>query len=1105
MKKIIIPAISLAALLLTGACSIDERTSGGNGDEAMLTLNMGLDGAVQTRAIGDGTGADHLKYVVFDVNGNRIPGIEIFDEDVDFPTTQTITLAKGQTYKIAFWAHNKACTAYDVSDEMVVTINYEEALSNDETRDAFFKTVEVTVTGDAELDVELTRPFAQLNVGIYESDWTAGEDAGIVISTSRAVVKEAASTLNLLDGTVADPVDVTFDFATIPTENLSVDLDGDGTPETYKYLSMNYILPNDGTTTGDASTTLSDLEFTFHPETGNDIVLTQGLDAVPVQRNWRTNIIGQILSGDLSLNISIDPGFNGDNNHEIWDGSAEKPETDPDNENTYLITTPAELAWVAEQVNSKTEYFEGKTILLMNDIDLSGSYWTPVGNVTAYPTVTFKGTFDGQNHTISNLTASDDAAGYAAAGLFGSILGTVKNVTLKDVNIRSTHYAGAVVGYSSTNGATIENCHVDGGTITTVPEYTGSAYDNGDKAGGIIGYYVTSDKVTNCSAKNLTITAYRDLGGIVGCGPESGMTDCSVENITLVQDNTNGYKTEAITTVGALGGRDVNNGNQPYDGEFASKVTKKVVGNAYVSTADQLASALTSSASEISVTFANNIEVSGDITLPSNVSLNLNGKTLTAKRIQAANDNSVIAITNGTVEFSGTGNGVELFAGNSTLTLDGVTLNASNLSGMAVCCGGIKYPEWAGNTIVIRKSTINAEQNGAVGIQLENAHNLTIENSTINHDYFGINQNGTNPGSTITLKDCNISGTYSGIYLSNYAGGTKNTLKVEGGKIHSEEESAIEVKKTDISVTRATLSSGASEQTYSVNGGGSSGIGYGIVLAGYAVGTPYEGETSFTNNTFDLAAGKNAVGILRYDGEKGAAVISSNEELAAALSAGNSTIYLTNGKYVIPAAAKGKTVTFIGTGNPEDVEVAVTNVGGGENCDYGLDGSNATFEGITITTNSSTYIGYARCNGTYKNCIINGTYTLYGESTFEDCVFNVSGDVYNIWTWGAPNATFDGCTFNSEGKAMLLYGQANTKLTINNCTFNDNGGLDVKKAAIEIGDDYGSSYVLIVNNTVVNGYAINDEGIPTETELWGNKNSMPNERLNVTIDGNVVY
>lgn len=532
----------------------------------------------------------------------------------------------------------------------------------------------------------------------------------------------------------------------------------------------------------------------------------------------------------------------------------------------------------------------------------------------------------------------------------------------------------------------------------------------------------------------------------------------------------------------------------------------------HVSTADELVSALTSGDAQISVTFADNIEVSEDIILPSNVSLNLNGKKLTAQRIQAANGNSVIAITNGTVELSGTGNGVELgvelIAGNSTLTLDGVTLDASSLSGPAICSGSNGHPEWADNKIVIRNSTIKAEH---AGILLENAHNLTIENSSINHGYFGITQNGVNPGSTITLKDCNISGTYSGIYLSNHADGTKNTLKVEGGTILSEEESAIEVKKTDISVTGATLSSVASEQTYSVEGDGSSGIGYGIVLAGYADGIPYEGETSFTNNTFILAAGENAVKILRYDGEKGAAVISSNEELAAAAIADNSTIYLTKGEYVIPAAAKGKTVTFVGTDNPEDVEVAVTKVGTGyENCDYGLDGSTVTFEGITITTNSSTYIGYARCKGTYKNCVINGTYTLYGDSKFENCTFNVTGDVYNIWTWGAPNATFDGCTFNSDGKALLLYREdgGTVNLTVKDCIFNDKEGMDFRKAAIEIGDspyDDKPTYNVTVSNTQVNGYAINNKGISTGTELWGNKNSMPDERLNVTVNGDVVY
>ena len=1074
MKKIIIPAISLAALLLTGACSIDERTSGDNGNEAMLTLNMGLDGAVQTRAIGDGTGANKLVYAVFDENGTRIEGIEqVTKEEVTFPTTETITLAKGQTYRIAFWAQNKACTAYNVSDSMVVTINYQGALSNDETRDAFFKTVEVTVTGDAELDVELTRPFAQINVGVTTEDWNAAKAAGIEITKSKAVVKQAASTLNLLDGTVGTPVDVTFDFGDIPTDALSVDLNGDGTAENYRYLSMNYILPYDGSTTGDAST-LSDLEFTFSPKTGEDITLTKGLDAVPVQRNWRTNIVGRILSGNLDINISIDPDFNGDNNHKIWDGSAEEPETDPDNENTYLITTPAELAWVAEQVNSKTEYFAGKTIKLMNDIDLSGSYWTPVGNVTAYPTVTFKGTFDGNNHIISNLTASDDAEEYAAAGLFGSILGTVKNVTLKDVNIRSTHYAGAVVGYSSMNGAIIENCHVDGGTITSVPENTGSAYDNGDKAGGIIGYYVKDDKVRNCTAKDLTITAYRELGGIVGCGPQSGMSDCSVENITLVQDNTNGYETEAVTTVGALGGRDVTNGNQPYDGEYASAVTKKVVGN--VSNAAQLASALTSDASEISVTLVEDIDLpiaslgqqtggSGEYKLGGEntesilIDLNdhkLNLTTTYMSAIGAKNDEAVFTIQNGTMTSSttvGTWNIYDLTFANCNYKIEDVVFEKS-----------IAFTNDT-RTVTMNGVTIN-EQNGDYYAMWISAvgQNITIDGLTL-----------TSIGRGIKIDE---------EYVNDPA---KVTLNISNSKFTTVSKAAIMVDSkegAEIKVTNVDIANVAADPVFTV--------------------WIDEDANDFADKVIVNGAK------VRTEGSNEQIVATSNEQLAAADIANNATIYLRKGEYVIPAAAKGKTVTFIGTGNPEDVEVAVTHVGGSENCDYGLDGSNATFEGITITTNSSTYIGYARCNGTYKNCIINGTYTLYGKSTFEKCVFNVSGDVYNIWTWGAEEIEFTGCTFNSDGKALLLYREkgGTVNLTVTGCTFNDKGGLvDAKKAAIEIGDSpyEKPTYNVTVSNTTVNGYAINNEGSNTGTNLWGNKNSIPDERLNVTINEEIVY
>ena len=81
----------------------------------------------------------------------------------------------------------------------------------------------------------------------------------------------------------------------------------------------------------------------------------------------------------------------------------------------------------------------------------------------------------------------------------------------------------------------------------------------------------------------------------------------------------------------------------------------------------------------------------------------------------------------------------------------------------------------------------------------------------------------------------------------------------------------------------------------------------------------------------------------------------------------------------------------------------------------------------------------------------------------------------------------------------------NTVLTVDDCIFNDTGVLPDLKAAIEIGSDYGASYNVLVNNTVVNGYEINDKGINTGSTLWGNKNSMSRDQLNVVVDDVDVY
>lgn len=240
-------------------------------------------------------------------------------------------------------------------------------------------------------------------------------------------------------------------------------------------------------------------------------------------------------------------------------------------------------------------------------------------------------------------------------------------------------------------------------------------------------------------------------------------------------------------------------------------------------------------------------------------------------------------------------------------------------------------------------------------------------------------------------------------------------------------------------------------------------------------------------------------------GDLGFAMAANNDELNNVINSGATTIVLKAATYHMPASAKGKTLTIIGSKN---AIIEIVPAGQGEangQLDYNLDSSDVTFKGVTIKTNNQTYAGYARLKGTYTDCVFENCYCLNGTSVFTNCTFNVSGNQYNIWTWGAPVATFNGCTFNSDGKALLLYGQANTKLTVNGCVFNDKGGLTDLKAAIEIGNDYGKSYELIVDNTVVNGYEINDKGINTNSTLWANKDSMGTDKLNVVIDGVDVY
>ena len=179
------------------------------------------------------------------------------------------------------------------------------------------------------------------------------------------------------------------------------------------------------------------------------------------------------------------------------------------------------------------------------------------------PSKAFCGTFDGKNHTISNLTASDNTPNYASAGLFGALVGKCLNLTLKDVEINSTHYAGGIAGYvDNETGSLIDNCKVIGGTITTATEQIDGGWDNGDKAGGILGYgCIGADKVTNCHVEDVTIKGYRHCGSIVGyANTIANVTGNTALNVTLVWDNTHDYKNFGTTIGKNIFGEIVGNG-----------------------------------------------------------------------------------------------------------------------------------------------------------------------------------------------------------------------------------------------------------------------------------------------------------------------------------------------------------------------------------------------------------------------------------------------------------------------------------------------------------------------------------------------------------------
>lgn len=311
MRKINYLFVALMTMLLVASCSQDDTLSvDTNSNEAMVSFNLELpDTGPQSRAIGDGKTVNQLVYAVYygdDVLTGLANAVSTGDNIGQFVDdafngtnkhTINLSLLKGKTYQIAFWAQNKEGNHYNTEDLTKVEVTY-GGENNDESRDAFFGVKEFTVAADASIDVVLNRPFAQINVGVTADDFDNADKAGLTVSHSSVVIKNAAKNINLLDGSVNETEDVTYTIAAIPGGTLKAN------EEKYTHLSMSYILVSE------EKSTLEDLTYVFSDGNGESVELSQGLTSVPVQRNYRTNIVGKLLTNDIKFDITISEIFN---------------------------------------------------------------------------------------------------------------------------------------------------------------------------------------------------------------------------------------------------------------------------------------------------------------------------------------------------------------------------------------------------------------------------------------------------------------------------------------------------------------------------------------------------------------------------------------------------------------------------------------------------------------------------------------------------------------------------------------------------------------------------------------------------------------------------
>lgn len=300
MNKNLFKTFAIAAMaVLAGACA-KEQVGSADGETVEMTFNVDVpETTITTKGLSDAAQIDELRFQLFIKEGTGYKMVQ----DQTVPVTNKkaavkASLVKQQHYEAAFWAQASGTDFYETTDLRAVKMNIAKVKANEPKMDAFWMNDGFTATVARTKTIIMKRALAQVNFGTVVP---TGADA-LSITKSQVVMKGVPTTLNVLlgnkDNSHSGSEDITFqDNAPISGEKLII---ADGGTQ-YDYVATAYVFaPKSGDLLTDVSA-----KVTFN----NGNYTTISAPNVPIHRNYRTNILGNLLSVDGEWNITITEGF----------------------------------------------------------------------------------------------------------------------------------------------------------------------------------------------------------------------------------------------------------------------------------------------------------------------------------------------------------------------------------------------------------------------------------------------------------------------------------------------------------------------------------------------------------------------------------------------------------------------------------------------------------------------------------------------------------------------------------------------------------------------------------------------------------------------------